>query len=113
MMNKQSIHLRKKREGDLNLNFPPQSTSLLYLGTLFDSGCMCISISLWISGQVQRPSDNEPHLPQMKNHMGVCGLEKSENSPGQAHLDVSWWLSRKLKIERFCLRSLGDFNAKL
>lgn len=113
MVNKQSTDLGKKSEGDLNLNSHPQSTSPLYLGTLFDSGCMCISISLWISGQIQRPSDHEPRLPQMKNHMGACGLGKSENSPRQAHLDVSWWLSRKLKIERFCLRSLGNFNAKL
>lgn len=79
LTDKQSTDLGKKREGDLNLKFPPQSTLLLYLGTLFDSGCMCISTSLWISGQIQRPSSHDARLPQMKNHMGVCGLRISQD----------------------------------
>ena len=66
-----------------------------------------ISVDFWSYPKTQQPwcsstPNEEPH-----------GCLWSENIPGQAHLDVSWWLSRKLKIEGLCLRSLGDFNAKL
>lgn len=45
LTNKQSTDLGKKRDGDLNLKFPPQSTSLLYLGTLIQVACGFLVIS--------------------------------------------------------------------